>query len=293
MSPYDSILITGGGGMLGQALRDVLIARGHMPVALTHAELEISDANAVASAFSQYKPKLVLNCAAHTKVDLCELEEVNAQAINGRAVGTLAQLCRKHDAVLAHVSTDFVFDGTLRRPYRVNDAANPLSAYGRSKLLGERELQEHAPPRWLIVRTAWVYGRHGANFPRTMVQAARAGKPLRVVDDQVGSPTYAMDLAQGILDLLDSNAAGIWHLTNAGQTSWFDFAKSTLKAFGIDAPIAPVSSAEWAQIRPDSARRPSYSVLDIEPFSRQVGRPMRDWHEALSDFAAAVRRDGF
>ncbi len=293
MSLYDSILITGGGGMGGHAVGDELAARGHAPVALSRAELDVADAKAMADAFARHQPNVVFNCAAHTKVDLCETEEEKANAINGRAVGALAELCRRHSAVLVHVSTDFVFDGALGRPYRADDPVHPLGAYGRSRLLGERELRQNAPARWLIVRTAWVYGRHGANFPRTIVQAAKAGKPLNVVNDQIGSPTYAADLARGMIDLLDSGAAGVWHLTNAGQTSWFDLAQATLKAFHIDAPVTPVSSQEWANIRPGSARRPSYSVLDIEPFSRQVGRPMSPWHEALLDFEAAVRRDGF
>lgn len=293
MSPYDSILIPGGGGMLGHALNDLLSASGRRPVALSHKELDIADESSLKGAFAAHKPTLVLNCAAHTKVDLCEQEPQKADAINGLAVGAMAALCKTCGATLVHISTDFVFDGAKGKPYTVDDPVNPLSAYGRSKLLGERELQKHAPPRWLIVRTAWVYGRHGANFPRTMVQAARAGKPLTVVDDQIGSPTYTVDLAQAILDLLDSGAAGIWHATNSGQTSWFDFAQATLGDFGMRSDIAPLSSAEWAKRRPGSAARPGYSVLDCAPLERHIGRPMRPWRQALADFSHAVEREGF
>src|SRR5262249_26238316 len=127
-----------------------------------------------------------------------------------------------------------------------------------SKLLGETELQKHAPKNWLIIRTAWVFGRHGANFPRTMVTAAKTGKPLTVVDDQVGAPTYTCDLAAGILDLLDHNAQGIIHFTNSGQTNWYEFAKAALMIFGIDHPISPVSSADWQRLKPTAAARPGY-----------------------------------
>jgi dTDP-4-dehydrorhamnose reductase len=160
-------------------------------------------------------------------------------------------------------------------------------------LLGETELQKNAPAQWLIVRTAWLYGRYGNNFPRTIVQAARATKPLSVVSDQHGSPTYAPDLADAILRLLDTGARGIWHVTNAGQTTWFEFAKATLAEFGIDAPVAPLTAAQWKQMRPNSAIRPACSVLDIEPFARQTGRPMRPWPAALADFRKAVQADGF
>jgi dTDP-4-dehydrorhamnose reductase len=293
MSLYDSILITGGGGMLGHALSDLLTERGHKSAALNHHQLDIADRAAVTIAFAEFKPTLVLNCAAHTKVDLCEQEKEKADAINGHAVGSLAALCRNSGAALVHVSTDFVFDGSLARPYLPTDPVNPLSAYGRSKLLGEQELQKNAPARWLIARTAWVYGRHGANFPRTMVQAAQAGKPLTVVNDQFGAPTYTVDLAAAILDLLDSGAVGIWHVTNAGQTNWYEFAKATLQEFGIAAEISPLSSAQWAQKRPTSAIRPSYSVLDLKPLENQIKRPMRPWRQGLADFRAAVGRAGF
>ncbi|MGA2439523.1 MAG: dTDP-4-dehydrorhamnose reductase [Tepidisphaeraceae bacterium] len=290
---YDSILIVGGQGMLGHALTDLLVARGRRPVVVDLPQIDITDPSAVKKLFADRRPTLVLNCAAHTKVDLCEQENEKADAVNGYAVGLLAGSCKSSNAVLVHISTDFVFDGTGRRPYLPGDPVNPLSAYGRSKLLGERELQKNAPARWLIVRTAWLYGRHGLNFPRTMVQAAQAGKPLSVVNDQFGSPTYTADLAEAILDLLDSGASGLWHVTNSGQTTWFDFAKATLEEFGVKAEISPISSAEWAQKRPASAIRPGYSVLDLGALERRIGRSMRPWRAALADFRAAVQRDGF
>jgi dTDP-4-dehydrorhamnose reductase len=293
MSLYESILITGGGGMLGHALTDLLHHRGDNPTALAHAQLDITSDAQLAKVFANLKPTLVLNCAAHTKVDLCEKEREKADAINGYAVGKLAALCARDRACLVHVSTDFVFDGKLRRPYRDDDAVNPIQTYGQSKLLGETELQHHAPADWLIVRTAWVYGRHGANFPRTMVTAARAGKPLAVVADQIGCPTYAPDLAEAILALLNAKARGIWHVTNAGQTNWREFAQTAIHEFGLSNDVAPLTSDQWRQMKPESAIRPPYTVLDIQPFAQATGRPMRPWQEGLRDFRGAVEKDGF
>ena len=291
MSIYDKIIITGG-GMLAHAFSDVLQRRGAAATMLTHAQCDISDDSAVACLFAS-PPTLLLNCAAHTKVDLCESEKEKADAINGYAVGKMAALGREHNTFLVHVSTDFVFDDSIQRPHRPHDPVNPMQAYGRSKLLGETELQKNAPKDWLIVRTAWVYGRHGVNFPRTMVTAARAGKPLSVVADQIGSPTYTIDLADGILALLDAGARGIYHITNSGQTNWLEFAKAALEEFGLPPNVAPLTSDQWRAMKPNSAVRPTYSVLDIEGFAQTVGRPMRPWQEGLKDFRIAVERDGF
>jgi dTDP-4-dehydrorhamnose reductase len=290
---YDSILITGAGGMLGRALNELLISRRLRPVAMDRTALELSDPMAVARAFADLKPTLVLNCAAHTKVDLCEQEPEKAEAINGQAVGQLADLSEGHGAFLVHVSTDFVFDGKGTRPYRPDDPVQPLSVYGGSKLLGEQLLQRSGLQDWLLVRTAWVYGRGGANFPRTMVTAARAGKPLAVIDDQIGAPTYAADLAEAILAMLDARARGIFHFTNSGQASWRDFAVAALADFGLSNPVARLSSDEWRRTKPNSAIRPAYSVLDLSEYVAATGRTPRPWQEALKDFAAAVKRDGF
>jgi dTDP-4-dehydrorhamnose reductase len=293
MSLFKSILITGGGGMLGRALTEILSARGHHSAPLRRAQLDVTDAAALGKAFDEHKPTLVFNCAAHTKVDLCEAEPEKADAINGRAVGVLADLCHLHGACLVHISTDFVFDGSAKRPYRTDDPVHPLQAYGRSKLLGEQLLQRASLREWLLVRTAWVYGRGGANFPRTMVTAARAGKPLTVINDQIGAPTYAADLAEAILALLRMSWRGVCHVTNSGQTTWHEFAVATLAEFGIAAPVAPLSSEQWKKLRPASAVRPAYSVLDMESYVSAVGRPMRPWRQGLKSFAVAVKREGF
>lgn len=292
MKLYDSIVITGGGGMLAHALDRQLHARGFSATLLDRAAADITSESDVQRLFARHHPSLLLNCAAHTKVDLCEQQPDLANAINGHAVGLLGRIAREHGTMLVHFSTDFVFDGRSTRPYRPNDPVNPLSAYGRSKLLGEQELQRHAT-RWLLIRTAWLYGTGGASFPRTMVERGRAGQPLRVVNDQIGSPTYADDLAAATLDLLETQATGIWHLANSGAVSWFDFARAILEAFDVKASIEPTTSAEWFKIRPNSAVRPAYSVLDAQAFAQRVDRPMRPWQEALRDFAERARASGF
>ena len=293
MNLFDSIVITGGRGMLARAIGDALAARGRTFVSLDRAETDITRQTDVSRLFATHKPTLLINCAAHTKVDLCEDERDKADAINGHAVGLLAEAARAHGTFLVHYSTDFVFNGSGTRPYRVDDPAGPLSAYGRSKLLGEQKLQASAPDGWLIVRTSWLYGRGGASFPRTIVERGRQGAPLKVVDDQIGSPTYTPDLAEATLDLLERGKTGLWHVCNSGQTSWFDFAIATLEEFNVPAALSPISTADWVAMRPKQAHRPAYSVMDIEPFARAAGRRMRPWREGLHDFRNAVERDGW
>jgi dTDP-4-dehydrorhamnose reductase len=292
MNLYDSIVITGGGGMLAGAMLQSLVSGGHQAVALDRSTCDITRADDVRQLFAKKKPTLLINCAAHTKVDLCEEEQEKADAINGHAVGVLAARAREHGTFLVHYSTDFVFDGSGRRPYRVDDPVNPLSAYGRSKLLGERKLQDNAPPQWLIIRTAWLYGRGGASFPRMMIERARLGQALKVVDDQVGSPTYTPDLAEATIELLDRGQTGVWHLTNSQHASWFDFARAAVDEFGVKADLTPISTADWVKMRPKQAIRPAYSVLDTAPFARATGRSMRPWREGLAAFHQAITEAG-
>jgi len=288
MGVYDSILVTGGGGMLAHALAVALNERGHQAKLLTRADADIRDEASLGRAFATYQPTLVLNCAAHTKVDLCEKQQADADAINGHAVGSLAKMCRDSDAMLVHFSTDYVFDGKLRRPLRPDDPVGPASAYGKSKLLGERLLQENAPARWIIARTAWLYGPGGPNFPQTMLKVARAGKPLTVIDDQHGSPTYTFDLARATLDLIDREVKGIWHLTNSDQTSWHDFAAAIFEELGVTAQLTRTTSEEYKKSKPDSAPRPTYSVLDVSPYEKLMRRPLPNWRDGLRRYRQLV-----
>jgi dTDP-4-dehydrorhamnose reductase len=286
MGLFDSILIVGDRGMLAGAIKRQLEARGRSFAGVDLPDCDITSSESVDAALQTHRPSLVINCAAFTNVDGCETKTDLANAVNGQGVGHLAMACRAHHAGLVHFSTDYVFDGSLQRPLRPDDPVGPQSAYGKSKLLGEELLREHSPSKWLIIRTAWLYGPGGPNFPTAILNAARAGKPLRVVSDQRGSPTFTFDLAEATLNLLDRDAAsGIWHITNSGETTWNQFAEATLKEFGVDAKVEPITSADWAAMKPGSAVRPSYSVLDTSPYTNLVGRPMPDWRDALRRFA--------
>jgi dTDP-4-dehydrorhamnose reductase len=287
---YRSVVVTGGGGMLAQEFERVLRARGIQPHLARRAECDVSDRGQVSRLFQTHRPTLLLNCAAHTAVDQCEDEPERANAINGDGPGYLAELCREYHSKLVHFSTDFVFPGHIDRPYRPDDAPVPLSAYGKSKLLGEERIKTVTPLSWLTVRTSWLFGRHGNCFPKIIVDRASSGHVLKVVNDQIGCPTYAADLAGAVLELLNRNAEGIWHVTNAGATSWCEFAKSIVEEFGITAEVTPISTAQWVAMRPKQAKRPSYSVLDLEPYTALTGRPMRDWHDALRDYRTELQK---
>ena len=285
---YDSILITGGRGMLAHAFTQVLASRGRAATVVGRQECDVADPDQVDATFRRVRPTLVINCAAYTKVDLAEKEREQANRANGDAPGVLADRCGTGGAALVHFSTDYVFDGSLRRPLRPDDPVGPQSAYGKSKLAGERSVQKLGKGRWLIARTAWLYGPNGPNFVQTMLNVARAGKPLRVVNDQIGSPTYTFDLAAATLDLLDRGASGVWHVANGGQTSWFDFARAIFDEWKLSPDLQPTTSAAWKATKPDAAVRPAYSVFDLSPVERLLGRSMRLWREALGAYHAQV-----
>lgn len=285
-------LIVGCRGMLAHTVADVLTRRGVAAAGVDLHDCDITCPDQVKTAFDRIQPTVVFNCAAYTRVDACEDEEPKAAAINGDAVGHLARASASRGAKFIHISTDFVFDGTSQRPYRPDDAPRPLSAYGRTKLLGETLLQEVNPRDWAILRTAWLYGPRGASFPRTMVERGRAHQPLRVVNDQWGCPTYTQDLAEAMVDVGLGDATGIFHATNSQPTNWYDFAAETLRQFGIQTDLSPTTTAEYLKARPKQAIRPMYSVLDCSSLEKAIGRPMRPWPVALADFAKAVTANG-
>jgi dTDP-4-dehydrorhamnose reductase len=289
MSLFDSILIIGDRGMLASALKSALQARGLSFTGVDLPDCDITDLSNVAAVFESVKPTLVLNCAAFTNVDGCESKSELANAANGTGVGHLAVAAKQHGAKLVHYSTDYVFDGSLRRPLRSDDPVGPQSAYGKSKLLGEQAIQQINPPDWIIIRTAWLYGPNGPNFPQAMLNAAKAGKPLRVVNDQVGAPTFTIDLADATLKLLDRGASGIFHVANSGQTNWHEFAAAIFQEFGVTPEtFEAITSAQWKQIKPDSAVRPAYSVFDLSTYEKLVGEPMPPWRDALKRYRALV-----
>jgi dTDP-4-dehydrorhamnose reductase len=284
---FERVLITGGGGMLAHALVAQLQQRGVEPIVRPRAQLDVAQSLMTADV-RQLRPSLILNCAAYTKVDQCEVDQEVATRVNSMAPGLLAQTAKQLDATFVHFSTDFVFDGNSDRPYRPDDRTNPLSTYGGSKLVGE-QLVTRSGASHLIIRTSWLYGPSGPNFVQTMLNVARAGKPLTVVDDQIGSPTFTHDLAAVTLDLIVRGATGIYHATNSGQTSWFEFAKAIFEEFDVPSvDLKPISSAKWKAQRPTSAVRPAYSVLDCSATEAMIGRTMPHWREALTRYREAI-----
>lgn len=281
----DRILIVGAKGLLGTPATALLQQRPDAEVlAVDIDELDITDAQQVAAAVDRFGPTLVVNCAAYTNVDKCETEEALATRVNGDGPGHLARAAAGCGAGFIHISTDYVFDGTATSPYRPDDPPAPpdrLSAYGRSKLAGERAVQSNHPSP-LIVRTAWLYGPDGPGFPATILRLARERPELRVVDDQRGAPTYAPDLARALVNLADARATGIVHVTNRGECTWYDFAREILRQAGLDTPVVPVTTAEF----PRPAKRPAYSVLDLSRYEALTAATMPPWQDALARFVA-------
>jgi dTDP-4-dehydrorhamnose reductase len=275
------VLITGASGMLGSDLAPVLAGAGHEVLTRSRSELDIADAGAVARELAASAPDVLVNCAAFTKVDLCETDP-RAFEVNARAVGTLADACGHRSCQLVQISTDFVFDGAKRKPYVEDDATHPLSAYGRSK----REGEEHALqlPGSLVVRASWLFGRSGWNFIEAILKQVESGKTrLSVVADQVGRPTATTDLSEAILALLDAGASGVYHFANRGEVSWNDFARRILSLAGRgEIPVDPISSESLARPAP----RPSYSTLDTGKYERLTGRSVRHFEDPLAEYVA-------
>jgi len=263
--------------MLGTDLEQELAARGESVAALSRSDLDVTDSRLVNAAIAEHAPDIIVNCAAYTKVDLAETEESLANAINGSAVELLAAAANENRAVLVQVSTDFVFDGSKQTPYEINDSTNPLSVYGKSKLLGEIAAA-HARDH-LIVRTSWLFGVHGPNFVEAIRGLIRCGKnPLTIVADQRGRPTYTPHLARAIIRLVLQRARGVMHYADADECSWFDFACAVAEGSGVD--VQPVTSDAF----PRRAQRPPYSVLSTERYQRLTGVTPDSWREGLQQY---------
>ena len=278
------LLVTGASGMTGSELAHQSIARGWECVAFDHQQLDIIDEDAVRSALTDASPDVVINAAAYTAVDKAESDEENAMLVNGTGAENLATVTAELGAAIIHVSTDYVFDGEASEPYLPSDKTNPINSYGRSKLAGERAVR-FSCPRHLIVRTSWVYSHEGHNFVRTMLRLGAERSELSVVDDQHGSPTSASDLASALLSAAevmhgDETVNGTHHFTNAGVTTWHDFAATIFELKGMNAiQLKPVSSSEY----PTPAKRPLWSVLDSTAFEKQFGVTPRPWRTALKE----------
>ena len=276
-------LITGALGMLGRDLQDLLA--GREVTALGRADLEVTDAPAVSEAVAGHD--VVFNCAAYTKVDDAEANEERAYAVNATGTANLAAAAADAGAKLVTVSTDYVFDGRASEPYAEGRARDPINAYGRTKAAGEQLALARHPHGTYVVRTAWLYGAHGPNFASTMLKLAETKDTWSVVDDQVGQPTWTLDLARQLIALAESDApAGIYHGTNAGRTSWYGFARAVLEEAGMD-PERITATDSSSFVRP--APRPGFSVLGHDAWATAGLAPMRDWRAALhAAFEAGV-----
>jgi len=274
-------LVTGAGGMVGRDVCAALESRGETVLPLTKSDLDITDPGAVREAVRRAKPDVIVNCAAYTKVDEAEANEDLATAINGSAVEFIADAANYVNALLVQISTDFVFDGSKRTPYEVNDVPAPLSAYGRSKLAGEQAAS--SARKHIILRTAWLFGVHGSNFVELIRNQIRNGKnSLRVVNDQCGRPTYTPHLANAIIRLAqraydDKDARGIVHYADDPECTWFDFACAFV---GDQVTVTPVPSDTF----PRPAKRPAYSVLSTDRYERITGANPESWEEGLREY---------
>lgn len=280
------ILITGAAGMLGADLRKAFDAHELISTDLAGdvRRLDITDTEQVVSTLDECRPDLVIHAAAYTDVDGCERDPDRAFRVNALGTWNVATACRLTDAAVVYISTDFVFDGEKGEPYTEYDPVNPISHYGASKLAGEQHVRALCPKHY-VVRTAWLYGEHGKNFPISILNAAKSGKELKVVADQIGSPTFTADLAAAVRDIVQSPLYGTYHVTNKGSCSWYEFAKRILSLSGMnDIEVKPIKSDEW----PTPTRRPKFSVLRHYALELQGKDDLRPWDAALDDFLASL-----
>lgn len=277
-----TILVTGANGQLGNSIR--LLADNHAGYDFLFTDvdtLDITDPAAVQAMVEENRVDWIVNCAAYTAVDRAEDDEALCRRINTYAVGVLGQAAHEAGARMIHVSTDYVFSGTACRPYRETDETRPVSAYGRTKLAGEEILQEVCPDS-VIIRTAWLYSEYGNNFVKTVLRLGQERDELRFVFDQVGTPTYAGDLAAAILAILDAGekgtfVPGIYHFSNEGVCSWYDFTVKILEIAGIACRVFPIETEEY----PTRAVRPPYSVLNKKKIKETYGVTVPHWEESL------------
>lgn len=277
------VLVTGANGQLGSAMRRVSAKSADRYIFTDVAELDITDPEAVMYAVKQHDIKAIVNCAAYTNVEKAEDDEVFAELLNAKAVANLAEAARAVDAVLFHVSTDYVFGGTKNNtPISEDEPMNPTGAYGRTKLHGEQAIQK-VGCRAIVIRTAWLYSEFGANFVKTMLNLTATKPQLKVVVDQIGTPTYAGDLAEAIFDMIECRKfegnSGTYHFSNEGAISWYDFTKEIARQAGhVLCDIQPCRSSEF----PSKVVRPAYSVLDKTKVKRTFGITIPYWTDSLA-----------
>ncbi|WP_244863581.1 dTDP-4-dehydrorhamnose reductase [Paenibacillus cisolokensis] len=273
------ILVSGAGGQLGRELVGIKVPPSVKVTGMSRKEWDVTDLNRCREVTSMLRPDVIIHCAAYTAVDRAESDPDDAYRINAEGTRNVAVAAREAGAKLVYISTDYVFDGQSNVPYKEDDEPNPQTVYGKSKWAGEQFVQS-LHDRYFIVRTSWVYGRYGSNFVKTMLKLGREKKRLTVVHDQIGSPTYTLDLARFLLELSQTDFYGVYHATNRGACSWYQFAKAIFEESGMEVEVEPCTTAEF----PRPAPRPPYSVLDHAQIRMQGFGDMRPWREALRHF---------
>ncbi|MCM4161971.1 dTDP-4-dehydrorhamnose reductase [Arenibacter sp. A80] len=276
------LLITGANGQLGRCLQDV--AKSYQEYDFhfkTSIKLNVTKKKEIERLFAQEKFDFCVNCAAYTSVDKAETDQEKAFLVNAEAVRYLAEACKTTNTILIHISTDFVFDGTKTTPYTEEDIPNPINVYGASKLKGEQYVQEMLED-YFIIRTSWVYSKYGHNFIKTMLRLGSERNEINVVNDQVGTPTYAGDLAEAIMKIIRSKVTtyGIYHYSNEGAISWYDFAKAIFEMKGMTIKVNPIPSETY----PTPAKRPAFSVMNNIKIKQIIDINTRNWHYSLKKF---------
>ena len=278
--PESFIAVTGKNGQLGWELQQLTAGRKDIFFADRN-ELDLLQLSSIPLFFEKYRPTYFINCSAYTAVDKAETEQDAANRINAEAVGEIARQCKKFHCTLIHISTDYVFDGKGTKPYQTDTATNPVNYYGYTKWMGEKLALENNPDT-VIIRTSWLYSSHGNNFVKTMLRLMKERTELSVVSDQLGSPTYAADLAEAILQIIESmqngnTHTGIYQYSNTGVISWFDFATAIRNISGLSCNVLPIPTTAY----PTPANRPAYSVMDTSRIVEDFGVPMKEWQDSL------------
>lgn len=266
------VLVTGANGMLGQDLCPILEDSGYEVVETDIDVMNITDAMSVKLVLEKEKPDVVIHCAAYTNVDKAEEDLKTAELINVTGTENVAEVCGKLGITMVYISTDYVFDGKKNEPYEPDDRTNPLNNYGITKFEGEEAVRSLCD-KYIVARTSWLYGHHGKNFVETMLNLAKTHKELKVVDDQIGCPTWTVDLSNALVELIENEEFGTFHVCGSGCTSWYGFAKEIFKIANVNVDLKPCTTAEF----PRPAKRPEFSVMDNEGICR-------DWRFALRDY---------
>lgn len=277
-------LVTGVKGQLGHDVMEELALRSHKGVGVDIEEMDVTDAVAVERVIKEARPQGVIHCAAYTAVDAAEDNEALCKKINADGTENIAKVCRELDLPLMYISTDYVFDGEGERPWEPEDPCHPLNVYGQSKYLGELAVQKYLE-KYYIVRIAWVFGVNGSNFIKAMLNKAKTTSRVTVVSDQVGSPTYTRDLAVLLVDMMETNHYGIYHATNEGICTWYEFAKEIFAQAGVEMEVVPISAAEY----PAKAKRPHNSRMEKGKLDTAGFRRLPDWQDALGRYLKTIQ----